>query len=76
MHIKSCELERYTSVMICGLGPSQEYLNGKIGDAKDRVISFNGNLYITSYQVRLEDGSTVPIIAENLRILFDVPDDE
>lgn len=76
VHIKSCELERYTSVMICGLGPSQEYLNGKIGDAKDRVISFNGNLYITSYQVRLEDGSTVPIIAENLRILFDVPDDE
>lgn len=62
--------------MICGLGPSQESLNGKIGEVTDRMVSFNGDLFITSYRVRLEDGNEVRIIAENLRILFDVPDDE
>ena len=76
VHIKSCELGTYTPVMICGLGPSQESINGKIGEVTDRMVSFNGDLYITSYRVRLEDGNEVRIIAENLRILFDVPDDE
>jgi len=77
--IANCRLADRTPIIIHGLGPPQAHLNGKIGEnlGEDTAMVMIGDiLRVVSYNIRLEVGGEVRISSENLRILFDVPDEE
>jgi len=76
--LSSCRLYDRTPVIVHGMGSDQEHLNGKVGDTMGEdthLVMMGSSLRVISYNVRFENGEKARFSPENLRVLFEVPQD-